>query len=75
MGRSRNVQVNGFRQVLRCRYAPSPQYDMLLKYQLPGTNDMEELVSLENNEDLDNFKVSLFVKRDKLRRATQAWQI
>ena len=53
------VQVHGLRQVLRCRYAPSPQYDMLLKYQLPGTNDMEELVSLENNEDLDNFKVSL----------------
>ena len=39
---------------------------MLLKYQLPGTNDMEELVSLENNEDLDNFKVSLLIKRDSL---------
>ena len=60
---------------MRCRYAPSPQYDMLLKYQLPGTNDMEELVSLENNEDLDNFKVSLLVKWDSSRKAIQAWQI
>ena len=42
---------------------------MLLKYQLPGTNDMEELVSLENNEDLDNFKVSLLIKQDNLREA------
>ena len=48
---------------------------MLLKYQLPGTNDMEELVSLENNEDLDNFKVSHFVKQDSLRRAIQAGQL
>ncbi|KAK9804337.1 hypothetical protein WJX72_008076 [[Myrmecia] bisecta] len=32
------------------------QNDMLLKYQLPGANDMEELVSLSNNEDLENFK-------------------